>query len=98
VISATITDDALLCPACGGSNLHQGRVEVFHRHREEAPSTAIAVVDGMLVDADAARNPSSRRQGLLVHFGCETCPAEPSLAIYQHKGTTFVLWRDGEVA
>jgi hypothetical protein len=94
VISANISDDALHCPECGGGNLHQGRVEVFHRHREDMPSTVIGIADGVVVDADAARNPSSRRQGLLIQFDCENCPAEPSLAIYQHKGTTFVLWRD----
>lgn len=38
--------------------------------------------------------PSLRRDGLKIGFWCETCPAEPSLSIYQHKGQTFIEWTD----
>lgn len=54
-------------------------------------------------------NPSPRRHGLLIEFECEHChythvdgegdehPREPlhRLAIYQHKGITFVEWQIG---
>ncbi len=54
-------------------------------------------------------NPSPRRHGLLIEFECEHChythidgegdemPREPlhRLAIYQHKGTTYVEWQLG---
>ena len=52
-------------------------------------------------------NPSPRRHGLLIEFECEHChythidgegdemPKEPlhRLAIYQHKGVTYVEWQ-----
>lgn len=54
-------------------------------------------------------NPSPRRHGLLIEFECEHChythidgegdemPREPlhRLAIFQHKGTTFMEWQLG---
>lgn len=54
-------------------------------------------------------NPSPRRQGLLLEFECEHChyrhiddeddapPRKPlhRLAIYQHKGTTYLEWQLG---
>ena len=54
-------------------------------------------------------NPSLRRHGLLLEMECESChysyedsegdvmPREPlhRLAIYQHKGTTYVEWQLG---
>ena len=54
-------------------------------------------------------NPSPRRHGLLIEFECEMChyshedsegdvmPKEPlhRLAIYQHKGTTYLEWQLG---
>ena len=42
--------------------------------------------------SDVSGNPSNRRDGMAVQFYCETCPSRPKLAIYQHKGTTYVGW------
>jgi hypothetical protein len=92
-------DGILCCPACGGENLHQEDVEVFNRRVEDAPS-CVVVVDhklGIALDGDPARNPSSRRQGLLVTFLCETCGdlgRRHTLEIAQHKGNTFVRWQE----
>ena len=30
----------------------------------------------------------------VIGFGCELCPAEPSLSIIQHKGQTFIEWSE----
>jgi len=38
--------------------------------------------------------PSPRRGGMVIGFGCESCPAISSLSIYQHKGQTYVEWTD----
>jgi hypothetical protein len=42
---------------------------------------------------DSTNNPSSRRDGILIHFWCEHCEEKPVMAILQHKGTTFIGWR-----
>lgn len=44
------------------------------------------------VERSATNNPSQEREGLLVEFYCETCDNKPTLAIFQHKGTTFIGW------
>jgi hypothetical protein len=45
------------------------------------------------VDANATSNPSQERQGLTIDFWCETCENKPILAIFQHKGITFMGWK-----
>lgn len=87
-------NDGLVCPSCAGENLHQVEVSVFWRDSEDSHngtyvSTSTNRIDK---DIDPNRNPSSRRDGLLVKFRCECCTADPELAIYQHKGTTFIEW------
>lgn len=98
----------LMCPECGGENLHQGQVEVYVRDEEDSqhgiaanifptsqPSNAHLSVS---TDVSAvAGNPSARRDGISIEFTCEACPSDGYteilfLHIYQHKGTTFVEW------
>jgi len=94
-------DGALACPLCGGQYLHQGAVEVYHRSSEDAESVVHAIVGGTASDVTdvpgvGARNPSQRRQGLLLHFDCETCDLLQTnivMAIWQHQGSTFIEWR-----
>src|SRR5678810_1017762 len=100
---------SLSCPCCGSEYLHQGRIEVYGRDAEDAPSFRRVVSGDGAVEADeGGNNPSSRRQGLIIFFECEDCHLamldEPGfnadrnvraafrLAIYQHKGNTFVEW------
>jgi len=87
--------DWLLCPNCEAFLLHHGKVTIFEREKEDAPSSAIEV-DGRKVDFQKqpkSDNPSGRRNGIVIHFWCENCPATPELTIAQHKGTTIVAWR-----
>ena len=82
-------DSVLLCSACGGEYLHHSKVEVFERAEDE--QTGLHVTAGVgppTVDRDMARNPSSRRHGLLINFWCEYCSAITILSIAQHKGIT----------
>jgi hypothetical protein len=84
----------LLCPNCRGNNLHQERIEVF-RAREGADRALRTQCDfgKTTVDSDMRNNPSARqRDGMLIHFDCEHCKVGPSLAFYQHKGSTFLNW------
>jgi len=80
----------LLCPACGGNNLHHERVEIFERGEDQAYGVHVSVVDGKAeVDTNIKANPSARRHGLSIHFSCEHCPAVSVLHVLQHKGTTY---------
>ena len=81
----------LECPACGGNHLHHIKVDVYERLEDQDSGLHVSVADGSLShDHDLSGNPSSRRNGLSVHFRCEHCPATPVLNIAQHKGNTWV--------
>lgn len=52
--------------------------------------------NNLVIDDNMKNNPSSYRQGLLVHFNCEECCKHSVLSISQHKGATIVEWVVGE--
>lgn len=89
----------LLCPNCGCENLHQTSVSIFDRHEDAEITTVIKQsfdeLSSRRVMSRASGNPSLRRHGLVIEFWCEQCPEDvaKALAIYQHKGTTFVEWQ-----
>ena len=91
--------DVLICPRCGDSYMHHGRVTVYRRKRgkEDAAqlikTTVGSGVRVQTVRARGSRNPSSRRGGLLIGFWCEGCDARPELSIEQSAGQTFFRWR-----
>lgn len=98
--AAELDDDLLLCPECGDTYMHQGNTTVYHRREDENWTTVIAQ-DGENVvttkfPSNDTHNPSSRRHGLTIEFECENCGGEDGtplhLAIYQHKGQTFLEW------
>lgn len=98
---------ALRCPNCDECYLHQSDVAVFNRD-EDADQVRVTTVrhdgvDEAIISEDLSLNPSPRRYGLRISFWCEHCdggPDEdttkkvPDLAIYQHKGQTFIEWVD----
>lgn len=92
-------NDALSCPRCGGTYLHQRMISIFERG-EDDPITLVVQVDDYtvtngLVESKRTKNPSSRRQGLAISFRCEVCgPDVAELTIAQHKGQTFIEWRE----
>ena len=83
----------LVCPQCGNPNLHQGVVRVYSRD-EDWPSrlTQVDLNGNVTQIANAVGNPSDRRHGLTIAFECEHCDLLADLAIWQHKGVTFVEW------
>jgi hypothetical protein len=86
---------ALLCPVCNGANLHHETINTYWRDYEDAESGVHSECnDGHTdVNKDMSKNPSPRRDGLFIDMSCEDCGELPfALAIYQHKGTTFVSW------
>lgn len=81
----------LLFPSCGSINLQHKRVEVFERTEDAKSGLHVVVSDGkVMTDTELIGNPSERRHGLLIHFSCEQCSAQPVLSIVQHKGTTCI--------
>lgn len=91
------SDPAPLCPRCGSTYLHQGRVTIFDRG-EDGEQTAVTTVDcGLaathLMPSGEIANPSSRRHGLAIAFDCESCSDGIELTIAQHKGCTEFKWR-----
>jgi hypothetical protein len=91
----------LKCPRCDTFDyLHHETVEVFARP-EDAPMVRHVAVDpdGAIRTAGAdvnaiSRNPSKRRDGVVIHFRCEGCGEGLLLNISQHKGQTFVHWSE----
>lgn len=85
-----MTDGVLVCPSCDGINLHQEDVTVFKVGGESG--VFVKEKSNLCFDIGSGLNPSKERQGMLIRFGCETCEADPELAIYQHKGITILRW------
>ena len=85
----------LHCPSCGCDNLHQEAVKIYDRS-EDGKYCRLTVVDGEDVSSKikkGLKNPSPRRQGLMIGFTCERChDGFKWLAIIQHKGSTYLRW------
>lgn len=66
---------------------------------KQSPRTRVTHVMGdntitsARVPPNATNNPSSEREGMFIEFWCETCEDKPTMAIFQHKGTTFIGWK-----
>ena len=93
-----VDDGSLCCAGCGEAyGLHSQSVEVWAR--EEDADTGLHVEIGSVglapyssTKPNLGGNPSSRRQGIEVHFICENCPAITVLTIAQHKGNEYVTY------
>lgn len=95
------TDRWLHCPKCQQmGNLHHDTVQVFNRSTEDSDSGLLVTVQELAVQATSVagvvsypRNPSTRRDGVSIHFWCECCNLDAELVIAQHKGNTIIEWR-----
>lgn len=88
-----LDDTTMCCPSCGLQYLHHERVEVFEREEDEVDGLHVTVkADSVSVDRLLTGNPSNRRNGIKIHFRCETCTATPILSISQHKGATYMTF------
>ena len=89
----------LECKCGQGGNLHQRNVTVFQRG-EDGDTTTVIAQDGRTAQvtdfpSQDTCNPSPRRHGMLIEFDCEQCPqTKLRLAIFQHKGHTFMEWEE----
>ena len=84
---------ALVCPSCEGTYTHQKAVRIYARLNDERRGgERVDLYTGETEKIPGRGNPSSRRQGLMIEFRCESCDLDSVLAIYQHKGITFIGW------
>jgi hypothetical protein len=92
---------SLLCPTCGGPDLHHGGVTVYDRREDEerlhVTRVAPSGTESGVVPHEGSSNPSDRRHGIAIEFLCEHCHHDGDgvhvLTIAQHKGATLVEWR-----
>jgi len=97
----------LLCPKCDEPYMHQERVVQYVRKREDGPNTALWFApDGTprtrTFSPQSTMNPSSRRHAVTIDFYCEYCDTNErgevvtfsQLTISQHKGVTYLNWRE----
>ena len=86
-------EQSMNCPTCGFECVHITGVEVFTRgdDREEHTHTTVDMLSNETSVKQIrgyGRNPSGRRDGLILSGHCETgCKFEIEIA--QHKGNTF---------
>ena len=102
-----VVGDVLLCPLClqeypdgRGVWLHQTGVEAFFRDEDSeggvhgyiAPRQSFISEGGDC--GNTSRNPSARRDGLIIYFFCEWHPPNVTLELHisQHKGVTEMGW------
>jgi hypothetical protein len=82
------------CPRCDYEFIHQLTVEVFDHVEDQEHGLYVKVSQGEMnvMSELPVGNPSKRRDGLRILFGCESCGQVSSLVIYQHKGLTTCEW------
>ena len=88
-----IDSDLLCCEHCGEINLHQHKISMFCRDEDkDVQHIIIDAISGQIEEGidRSGRNPSSRRQGMIISFYCEHCDYETDLLIGQHKGVTEI--------
>ena len=56
--------------------------------------TTRVTTDGTEIQVVGPKNPSRRRDAIVISFWCEGCENKPRLAIIQHKGQTFAEWQE----
>ncbi|NKC03317.1 hypothetical protein [Brucella haematophila] len=106
ILGSALEQDLLVCANCGCEYTHHFKVEVFHRKEDADTGHKVVIgtnADGeapctdkltFTLNADVAVNghfgPSARRHGLIISYICEECQKVSGIAIYQHKGQTFL--------
>jgi hypothetical protein len=87
-------DASMCCPYCGHNYLHHKNVIVYNRdHEDSNHGLVVHSMDGSItIDDDLNGNPSGRRNGVLIYLECENCGNTYKLALYKHKGVTYLHW------
>ena len=90
----------LICPDCGGDNLHQDEVRVYTRRGEDQNGVLVTVDEDGKTSTVAmpAESLRGRRESLLISYWCECCHEGISsapllwLELQQDRGCTFATW------
>ena len=88
-----MTHDVLMCPACGGGNLHHYQTDIYNRSQEDSDTGLfVSVRDQEIIQSDFIdkSNPSLRRDGIRLWLTCEGCNRLTTFEIAQHKGETQI--------
>jgi hypothetical protein len=89
-------DDAVTCAGCGSQYMHHLGLVAYFRDKEDAKTGRNYGVcrDGpgelALTSSDQSKNPSPRRDAIVVMLVCEGCAQPTELTILQHKGCTIL--------
>jgi rubredoxin len=102
ISGAEFAYDGLDCPACGGNYLHHKGIMYYNRNEDSETGDFVILCKtekgGFKVTQETNYSmrhcPSPRRDGMEIFFTCECCPGKSILAIYQHKGQTFIEWKE----
>lgn len=94
-------NEILSCPVCDGKHMHQRGVEIYRRNGEDSSvgqNVDVSYKGETTMNPSVSRedgNPSRRRDGIVIHFLCESCNNDElyDLVIKQHKGNEIVEWR-----
>lgn len=90
-------DGVLSCPYCASNNLHHEIVDIFERVEDSKVGLHVTVKAlEVSVNNNMENNPSRRRHGLSITFWCGHCPNTSVLNIIQHKGSTYVEFKEEE--
>lgn len=98
----TVQDGVLLCPRCGGNNLHHCMIVIFARDGEDRDGTVITVdkTEGdpwtLATERRGSGDFPGRRGSVEIDFSCETCGDHDALTLLvrQHKGETLMRWKE----
>ena len=82
----------LHCDNCGEANLHHYQTEIFNRTEEDSDiGNHVIIQDQITVsNGNMSKNPSRRRDGVVVRLWCEHCDSETIIKVTQHKGSTYL--------
>lgn len=88
--------DALTCPGCRENYLRHREVNVYSRPKESEPGFSTLVRENGQTTTIQAESAAflGRRHDLRIQFTCEGCHKTSWLCIVQHKGQTFLTWRN----
>lgn len=82
----------LNCPECDQSNLHQERVEVMFREKEDGNGFCSTSTRDSIDTKLYVGGIKGRRDIINIYFYCEHCNIKKYIEIKQHKGTTEFTW------
>lgn len=93
IFKGDVYGNRINCPHCNSNYINSVGTDVFLRSEDSENGIHVSCGESeVLTTANMVGNPSPRRHGMLISFECEDCTKKSTLAIYQHKGSTYIGW------